>query len=75
VIYIYWILVISGICAIVGFYTFLVEAFSGRIQRFTPWSELNHYQMEVAVLTIVGTTVFVGTLIVGAILKYHQLIG
>jgi hypothetical protein len=74
-IYINWILVISAICATVGFWAFTLETIQGRIQRRTPWSDLNHYQIELAVLTILGATVFVGTLIVRAILKFYQLIG
>jgi hypothetical protein len=73
-IYINWTLVISAICATVGFWAFTLEVIQGRIRRRTSWSELNHYQMEVAVLTILGCTVFLGTLIVGAILKSYQLI-
>ena len=74
-IYINWILVISAICATVGFCTFVFGAIDFQLHPFTTWSELNRYQMVVAALTILGTTVFVGTMIVAAILKSYQLIG
>jgi hypothetical protein len=75
VIYINWILLISGVCAAVGFWAYMLEVIQGRIQRRTSWSELTFYQREVAALIILGSTVFLGTMIVGAILKSYQLIG
>ena len=64
-----WILVISGIIGAVGFWAYVLEVLQNRVGRYTTWKELNHYQMELAVLTIAGWTTFLGTLIAAAILK------
>lgn len=74
-IYVNLVMLISAVCAVVGFWAFMLEVIQGRIQRATTWSELNFYQREVAALIILGSAVFVGTMIVGAILKSYQLIG
>jgi hypothetical protein len=65
----HWILVISGCCAVVGFWAYVLEVLQDRISIRTKWSDLSGYQWEVTLLTIVGAIVFLGTLITGAILK------
>jgi hypothetical protein len=68
-IYIYWILVTSLACAVIGWGLFTGEVLQDRIRRKTIWSELNHYQLAVVMLANLGCLVFVGTLIVVAIFK------
>ena len=68
-IYICWILVISACAGIVGFWAYTLEVLQGRVKRSTPWSGLDSYQIWFAVLTLVSISIFLASLVVGAILK------
>jgi hypothetical protein len=64
-----WILVISTVAVIGGFSAFSIEILRGSIRRRTRWTELNSYQLTVAVLAYGGSIVFMGTLIVGTVFR------
>jgi len=70
--YIHWIMVLSAVAGIVGFWAYMLEVIQGRIQRYTTWAELNRYQTEVAAVVIASPIVFIGALNVGAILKSYS---
>lgn len=67
--YLNWVLLISMVCAIVGFWAFTLELIRGRVHRRTTWKQLDSYQREITAFTIVGAATFLTTLIIGAILK------
>jgi hypothetical protein len=60
---------ISIVFMVTGFTCYIIEAARGRIGRFTRWSELNAYQLVMAIMMLGGAAVFLGTLTIGALLK------
>ena len=68
-IYIHWLLVLSAVVGIVGFWAYTLEVMRDKISRFTRWSDFDSYQSFVAWMMIGGIITFFITLVVGAILK------
>ena len=67
--YINWILVISGCCALVGFWAYTLEMIRGNVTFSTRWKDLAGWQLETFVLAVGGFLVFLTALIVNAILQ------
>lgn len=57
-----WFLAVGGIL-------YLVEYAMGRVTMKTLWKDLDGYQLQLAIFVVGGAAMFIGSLIVGAILK------
>lgn len=64
-----WILLISFMTAVVGFWAWTLEVIHGDVDNNTTWSELNTAQWEYSIMMIGGSLVFIISLIITAIQK------
>lgn len=67
--YVAWTLIISGCASAVGFWAYTLEMIRGKVSFSTRWKDLSGWQLETFVLAVGGLLIFLGALIVGAILK------